>query len=113
MLFVKVRAKTLSNCYPSLLPARSVMALVRFMSRTPLVSVHFVKAPASTLIRVSVALSAEARAALRTKGLRNNAQSAAAKDINRVKIFHAVFVAEKDLLERNGLEKIYTKRSEK
>ena len=73
--------------------------------------VHFAEAPASTLIRESVALPAEARAALRTKGLRNNAQSAAAKAINRVKPFPAVFVEVKDLLERNGLEKIYTKRS--
>jgi gas vesicle protein GvpN len=73
--------------------------------------VHFAEAPGSTLIRGSVALPAEARAALRTKGLRNNAQSAAAKAINRVKTFHAVFVGVKGLLERNGLEKIYTKRS--
>jgi gas vesicle protein GvpN len=73
--------------------------------------VHFAEAPGSTLIRGSVALPAEARAALRTKGLMNNAQSAAAKAINRVKTFHAVFVGVKGLLERNGLEKIYTKRS--
>ncbi len=73
--------------------------------------VHFAEAQASTLIRGSVALPAEARAALRTKGLRNNAQSAAAKAINRAKPSHAVFVEVKDLLERNGLEKIYTKRS--
>jgi gas vesicle protein GvpN len=73
--------------------------------------VHFAEAQAFTLIRGSVALPAAGRAALRTKGLRNNAQSAAAKAINRVKTFHAVFVEVKDLLERNGLEKIYTKRS--
>ena len=81
MLFVKVRARTLSSCYPSLLPARSVMALVKFASRTPLVSVHFVKAPGSTLIRVSAALSAKARAVLLVEEMRNNVLTAGAKAI--------------------------------
>ena len=81
MLFVKGQARTLSSCYPSLLPARSVMALVRFMSRTPLVSAHFVKAPESILIHVSAALSAKARAVLLVEGMRNNVLTAGAKAI--------------------------------
>ena len=61
---------------------------------------HFVKAPGSTLIRVSAVLSAKARAALLVKGLRNNVLTAGAKAIKQAKTFRVVFVEVKDSSEK-------------
>jgi hypothetical protein len=76
------------------------MALVKFTSRPPSLSVHFVKAPESTLIHETAALPVKARAALRIGGPRNNVLSATARAIKRVKTFRVVLAEVKVLLKK-------------